>query len=144
MGEKMAKIQFPEIGQEISVEYAKQLCEHFGFDHLVERIQENKDNLKPFVFDGCSGIDDEQMERWKILNLPWHEILICCLKHDLKYAFGIKSNWRERLIVDLEFQVDLLEAGVPKTVASVFFRAVRALGAQGLNVKGVSWGFAWK
>ena len=137
-------IKLPEIGQTITPDYAERLCEHFKIYYLANRIQANMENLKPFVFDGCSGIDDEQMARWKVLNLPWDKILICCLRHDLKYAFGKKHTWKERLVADLEFQVDLLEAGVPKTVASVFFRAVRALGGQELNIKWISWGFAWE
>ncbi len=141
------KTEIPEIGQTISVEYGLKLAETFlGIDHYVTlRINKNKNNLKPFIFDGCSGIDDLQMEKWKILHLPWDKILVCCLKHDLKYWVGIIANeYKERLTADLELHQDLLDINIPREIAILFYMAVRQFGPAYLKIDGVSWGFGWK
>ena len=140
-------LEMPEIGQTISIQYGLKLTETFlGIDHYVAlRIKTNKDKLKSFVFDGCSGIDDLQMKEWKILHLPWDKILACCLKHDLKYWVGIKSNeYKERLKADLEFHRDLLDINVPREIAILFYIAVRPFGSSYFKINGVSWGFGWK
>lgn len=139
-------MMIPEIGQEISVEYGLKLAKHFlGKDHYTTlRIQANKEKLKSFTFDGCSGIDDLQMARWKAFSLPWDKILIYCLKHDLKYWVGIKSGYKERLKADLELYRDLLEINVPSEIAMLFYIAVRPLGSAHLKIEDVSWGFGWR
>ncbi len=36
-------MNLPEINDIITTEYAKKLCEHFGYTYLVQRLEENPD-----------------------------------------------------------------------------------------------------
>lgn len=134
-------MELPEIGEMITTKRARELCLHFGFDHLVERIDKNTEEYKEWEFDGCSGIPDEYMRFFT--GCDWRDITYkCCLPHDLEYAYGELGDSRERLEVDRRLYKNLMKkAFMKKEKAEVFFRTVRVLGKEkfGFNF---SWGFA--
>lgn len=130
-------MNLPEINDTISTEYAKKLCEYFGYPYLVQRLEANPDRYKPWVFDGASLIPDQLFSTlFKIPNLTK-----IALKHDLKYAYGESGNTVERLRADLEFALDLLNDGASSEMTKLMFTAVDAGGSEFLNT-GYSWGYA--
>jgi hypothetical protein len=57
-----------------------------------------------------------------------HELFkACCRRHDGKYEAG--GTERERLIADVEFLLDMLQAGISESWAFAYFYAVRHAGA---------------
>ena len=130
-------MQRPAVNETISTEYAIKLCQHYGFDYLVERLNERPFDYKDWVFDGVSMFPDELFS--KFLNIP--DIIEIALKHDLKYAYGEPGNRAEKLRADLEFEIDLLNDGASPEIARIMFAAVDIGGSEILNTS-YSWAFA--
>ena len=133
----------PQIGDIITTEQAKALCNYFKLDYLVKRINADPDKYKSWKFDGCSCLPDEMLGLFT--GCKWEDITYkCCLPHDLCYGYGEPGNDMERQRVDLKLYSDLVnKAGMKKFLASVFLEAVRIGGAQELGFS-FSWGFARK
>jgi hypothetical protein len=75
----------------------------------------------------------------------WRDITyLCCLPHDLGYAYGDPGNQNEKQIVDDKFFRDLKkQARMKEWIAEVFRRAVEIGGAEILGLS-FSWAFAYK
>jgi len=136
-------MNLPEIDETVTTETALALCSHFRLSYLVRRIKSDPSRYKNWVFDGCSGLPDEQMGLFT--GCDWQDITYkCCLPHDLCYAYGDPGNKVERKQVDMKFYNDLVtKAGMKKWAAKTFLAAVRAGGAEQLGLS-FSWGFARK
>jgi hypothetical protein len=130
-------MKLPKIGDTITTEYAKELCRHFGFDYLVERLEANPEDYKSWVFDGASMIPDRLFS--KLFQIP--NLTEIALRHDLKYAYGESGNKREKLRADLEFELEVLNDGASAEMAKLMFAAVDVGGKEILNTS-FSWGFA--
>ena len=135
----MEKVRLPEIGERVTTEWAIELCQYFGLDYLVERVNANPGAYKTWVFDGCSMLPDVIVSRF--INVP--ELTIICLKHDLKYGYGECGNDEERLKADFELGLDLLDGGAIAEVSLAFFTGVQVGGGGELGFN-FSWGFAHK
>jgi hypothetical protein len=129
--------EIPKIGEIVTTERALKLCEHYGFSHLVERIEGNPNLFKYWKFDGCSMTPDEVLK--ELIKVP--SLTEICLRHDLGYAYGEPGNKDERLIVDEKFQNDLVNGGASGFAAKAMFDAVRVGGKEELCLT-FSWGFA--
>lgn len=137
VSEKRIIAELPKIGEIVTREKALELCEHYGFNHLAKRIEDNPDRFKEWKFDGCSMTPDAVLS--ELLKVP--SLTEICLRHDLGYAYGYPGNKEERLMVDGEFQNELLRAGASEFVAKAMFEAVRIGGKEELCLP-FSWGFA--
>jgi len=137
VGEKGIIAELPKIGEVVTTERALELCEHFGFSHLVQRIEGNPDLFKEWEFDGCSMTPDAVLS--DLIKVP--SLIEICLRHDLGYAYGDPGNEEERLIVDEKFQNDLLGGGASEFAAKAMFDAVRIGGKEELCLP-FSWSFA--
>ena len=113
VSEKGIKAELPQIGEIVTTERAIELCEHYGLNHLAKRIEDNPDLFKEWEFDGCSMTPTEALT--EIIKVP--SLTEICLRHDLGYAYGDPGNKEERLIVDREFQNELLNAGASEFAA---------------------------
>jgi hypothetical protein len=133
--------EMPEIGETITTTHALELCRHFGLDYLVKRIEANPEGYWEWKFDGCSGLPDRALGF--LTGGDWRDITYgCCLPHDLCYAYGSSGDGAERKRTDRKFYTDLIvKAGMKKWLASVFYTAVRAGGAEGFGLS-FSWAFA--
>ena len=132
----------PEIGQRITVAYGLQLCKHFQLDYLAARIAYFPNRYRPFVFDGCSGVDDKVILK-KLFKKNWKQItFLCCLIHDLRYAYGDIDNENERKVADMAFY-QCLRVKAKFRKAWVFYALVRLGGGRWLK-RSFSWGFASK
>ncbi|MBN2428248.1 MAG: hypothetical protein JXK94_07930 [Deltaproteobacteria bacterium] len=132
-------MNLPKIGDPVTTEYAIELCQHFGFDYLVERLEAYPEDYKEWVFDGASMIPDNLFSKlFKIPNLT--EI---ALRHDLKYAYGASGDNREKLKADLEFALEVLNDGASAEMTKLMFTAVDVGGKEILKTS-FSWGFARK
>jgi len=129
--------ELPKIGEIVTTERASGLCETYGFSYLVERIGDNPDLFKEWVFDGCSMTPDAVLS--ELIKVP--SLIEICLRHDLGYAYGDPGNKEERLIVDRKFQIDLLDGGASEFAAKAMFEAVRLGGIEELCLS-FSWSFA--
>jgi hypothetical protein len=128
----------PAIGETITTGRARNLCQHFGFVSLVQRIDAAQPNeFRDWVFDGASILPDDLVA--KFFHIP--HLIEIALKHDLKYAYGEPNNTAERLKADEEFKQDLLNDSAHPSVAEAMFKSVR-LGGSGLIKTSFSWGFA--
>jgi len=136
-GDKGIIAELPKIGESVTTERALELCEHYGFNHLVQRIEGNPDLFKEWKFDGCSLIPDEVLS--EIIKVP--SLTEICLRHDLGYAYGDPGNREERLMIDKKFQNDLLGGGASEFAAKAMFDAVR-LGGKEKFCLPFSWSFA--
>ena len=88
-------MELPRIGDVITTAQAVELCRHFGFHHLVERIETNPAKYHDWKFDGCSGLPDEVLGFFT--GCRWEDITFkCCLPHDLGYAYGKSGDEAER------------------------------------------------
>ncbi len=136
-------MKLPKIDDIITTKGALDLCQDFGLDYLVERIESDPESYENWKFDGCSGLPDEVMGLFTGCN--WEKITYkCCLPHDLCYAYGERGNIIERKRVDLKFYSDLVtKAGMSEWCASAFHAAVRIGGAEEFGLS-FSWGFAHK
>jgi len=137
VSEKRNIAELPNIGEIVTTERALQLCEHYGFNYLADRIEDNPDLFKEWEFDGCSMTPTKVLS--EIIKVP--SLTEICLRHDLGYAYGDPGNAEERLIVDRKFLNDLLSGGVGKFAAKAMFDAVRIGGKEALCLS-FSWGFA--
>ena len=127
----------PQIGEIVTTERAIELCEHYGFNHLAERIEDNPDHFKEWEFDGCSMTPTEVVS--DLIKVP--SLTEICLRHDLGYAYGNPGNEEERLLVDKKFQNELLDGGASEFAAKAMFYAVRVGGKEELCLP-FSWSFA--
>jgi len=75
----------------------------------------------------------------EIIKVP--SLTEICLRHDLGYAYGEPGNEGERLKVDRQFQLELLNAGASEFVAKTMFKAVRQGGKEAFCLS-FSWSFA--
>ena len=137
VGEKGFIAELPKIGEVVTTERALELCEHYGFSHLLQRIEDNPDLFKEWKFDGCSMTPDAVLS--ELIKVP--SLTEICLQHDLGYAYGDPGNQAERLTVDRKFQIDLLGGGASGFAAKAMFDAVRLGGKEELCLP-FSWGFA--
>ena len=132
-------MQLPSIGDKVTVARGLDLCRHFGYFHLADRIDRDPEAFKEFEFDGASMIPDRFVSQVaRIAHLT--EI---ALKHDLKYAYGEPGNTEERERADEEFRRDLLADGAAPEVAEVMYQAVRLFGDPPAPFRtSYSWAFA--
>jgi hypothetical protein len=127
----------PKIGETVTTERAFGLCDLYDLDYLVKRIEDNPDHFKAWEFDGCSMTPTEVLS--EIIKVP--SLTEICLRHDLGYAYGEPGNEGERLKVDRQFQLELLNAGASEFVAKTMFKAVRQGGKEAFCLS-FSWSFA--
>ena len=137
VSEKRNIAELPKIGEIVTTERALQLCEHYGFNYLADRIEDNPDLFKEWEFDGCSMTPTEVVS--DLIKVP--SLTEICLRHDLGYAYGDPGNEEERLIVDKKFQNELLDGGASEFAAKAMFDAVRVGGKEKLCLP-FSWSFA--
>ena len=137
VSEKRNIAKLPKIGEIVTTERALQLCEHYGFNYLADRIEDNPDLFKEWEFDGCSMTPTKVLS--EIIKVP--SLTEICLRHDLGYAYGDPGNEEERVLVDKKFQIELLDGGASEFVAKAMFDAVRVGGKEKLCLP-FSWGFA--
>ena len=138
---KEGEMVLPTIADTITTDRAIELCKHFGYDYLVERIKADKGSFKDWKFDGASMVNDERFK--KKHNIP--NLTKIALKHDLKYAYGEKGNEVERLRADLTFALDILNDGASPLMVKFMFEAIDVGGDGILNIKtSYTWGFARK
>ena len=130
-------MKLPEIGDTITTEQAIQLCEHFGYKYLVDRLNNNPVDYKTWIFDGASMVPDQLFS--KLFHIP--NLVEIALKHDLKYAYGEQGNDTEKLRADLEFALDILNDGASPRMAKLMFAAVDSGGKEELNTP-YSWAYA--
>jgi hypothetical protein len=123
----------------ITTAMALELCKHYGFRHLVARIEEDRDVFQDWSFDGASMIPDDLVS--EVASIP--NLTEIVLKHDLKYAYGEPDNKEEKLKADKEFKEELLNDGASPEIAKLMFKAVDLFG-DGLLKTSFSWGFARK
>lgn len=135
--EKSEIAKLPKIGEVVTTERALELCVHYDLNYLAERIEDNPDHFKEWEFDGCSMTPTEVVS--KIIKVP--SLAEICLRHDLGYAYGDPGNEEERLMVDRQFQSELLNAGASEYVAKTMFNAVREGGKEKYCLP-FSWSFA--
>lgn len=130
-----------KIGDKITPTMGLQIANQLGFLHIVERIEAQPEMYKDFVFDGCSCIPDELLDLFT--GCKWQDITyLCCLPHDIGYAYGDPKNRNERKSVDYLFFHNLIHlAGMKPWLASVFMNAVKLGGAEEFGLP-FSWGFA--
>jgi hypothetical protein len=137
VSEKGIIAELPKIGEIVTTERALQLCEHYGFNYLADRIEDNPDLFKAWEFDGCSMTPTEVLS--ELIKVP--SLTEICLRHDLGYAYGNPGNEEERLLVDKKFQNELRDGGASEFAAIAMFDAVRVGGKEELCLP-FSWGFA--
>ena len=137
VSEKRNIAELPNIGEIVTTERALQLCEHYGFNYLADRIEDNPDLFKEWEFDGCSMTPTKVLS--EIIKVP--SLTEICLRHDLGYAYGDPGNEEERLLVDKKFQNELRDGGASEFTAKAMFNAVRVGGSEKLCLP-FSWGFA--
>jgi len=119
--EKSEIAKLPKIGEVVTTERALELCVYYDLNYLAERIEDNPDHFKEWKFDGCSMTPTEILS--KAIKVP--SLIEICLRHDLGYAYGDPGNEEERLMVDRQFQSELLNAGASDHLAKAMFEAVR-------------------
>ena len=129
--------KLPKIGEIVTTERALGLCEHYGLNYLVDRIEDHPDLFKEWEFDGCSMTPTEVLS--ELIKVP--SLTEICLRHDLGYAYGDPGNREERLIVDKKFQNELRDGGASEFAAKAMYNAVRVGGKEELCLP-FSWGFA--
>jgi hypothetical protein len=104
----------PKIDEVITTQRALDLCNHYGFEHLVKRIEENHEAFIDWVFDGASMIPDDLFPQ--ATNIP--NLTEIALKHDLKFAYGALGNKEEKSDADKVFKEELLKTALPKKLRS--------------------------
>jgi hypothetical protein len=128
-----------EIGNKITTTMALELCKHYGFGHLVSRIEEDRGAFKEWTFDGASMIPDALFS--EIFHIP--SLTEIALKHDLKYAYGEIGNKEEKSKADKTFKEELINDGSWPKIAHLMFMAVDIFGDGPVKTR-FSWGFARK
>ena len=130
-----------KIGDTITPAMGLQIANQLGLIYIVERIEAQPEMYEDFIFDGCSCIPDELLGLFT--GCKWQDITyLCCLPHDIGYAYGDPGNKNERKSVDYLFFHNLIHlAGMKPWLASVFMNAVKLGGVEKLGLP-FSWGFA--
>lgn len=132
-----------KIGDTITPHIGLQLANHFGLFHIVNRIETQPEKYKDFVFDGCSCLPDELLGLFT--GCKWKDITyLCCLPHDIGYAYGESNDKKEKNRIDNFFLDNLINRARMKSwFAAIFLSAVKLGGKQKLGLS-FSWGFAIK
>lgn len=132
-----------KIGDKITVDMGLQLANQFGFMNIVERIEVEPEKFKSFIFDGCSCLPDELMGLFT--GCEWQDITyLCCLSHDIGYAYGEPGNEEEKKAVDYLFTNNLInKAKMNPWLTKLFLIAVQLGGSEKFGLS-FSWGFAVK
>jgi len=131
-----------KVGDVITPETGLELCRHFGFDYLVERLEGNLDKYKSFVFDGVSGLP----ENLAALLVGVNERALtykCALPHDLQFAYSQKGNKKEEAMANSDFYNNLINISVVPWKAWAALKIVEKGGAEELDLS-FSFGFANK
>lgn len=139
----MSDIVYPKIGELITTERAVELCRHFGFDYLVERISAHPEHYRPWVYDGVSCVPDQVLAPFVGRGHSWQDVTNeCALPHDLQYAFGNPANQWEKAKADHDFAARLqIKAGMQADMAEVFHKLVETFGGAEYK-RSFSFGFA--
>jgi len=61
-------MKLPKINDTITTSQALALCQHYGYIHLIDRINRNKNGYKQWRFDGASMVPDRLAMAF--FNLP--------------------------------------------------------------------------
>ena len=130
-------MKLPEINETITTGRGLELCQHFGFDDLAARIQDNTKQYKEWTFDGVSMAPDRLLK--KLLRTP--KLTEIALRHDLKYAYGRKGDKEEKMRADLALQKELIAGGTSRIIAWLMFKAVVLYGQEHFQFR-FSWAFA--
>ena len=132
-------MQLPAIGETVTPSRGRDLCLHFGYTELADRIDHDPGAFKAFVFDGASMIPDRFVSQ--VAKIP--HLTEIALRHDLKYAYGEPGNKEERERADAAFKKEVLEDGAAPFVAEAMYQAVRLFGDPPPPFRtSFSWGFA--
>lgn len=134
-------IYSPVLGHIITNNQAIALCQQNNLNYLVDRIQNNQELYRSWVFDGVSGLPDVLMS---FIGRRYPITYQCALPHDLAYAYGDlgENQHAERKFVDQQFRKHLMENGeVSRTVSKLCYLTVRLLGSSKLGLS-FTWGFA--
>lgn len=140
-------MKIPQIGDTITTQWALELCEYFGLDYLVKRIQDNPDAYRDWEFDGCSGFRDQLLRYFKwLIKAAWQDITNeCCLPHDLSFAYGDPGNKKEFKMVNKKFFIDLVKVGTKAWAARIFKYAVKTFGWKNFRFnRNYKWAYALK
>ncbi|PLY02549.1 MAG: hypothetical protein C0623_03550 [Desulfuromonas sp.] len=137
LADAQPNITLPEIGETITTERAIELCRHYRFQYLVDRITAHPERYKSWRFDGVSMAPDG-LFAW-LFGIP--NITEIALRHDLKYAYGEKGNTAERRAADLALKQEIKEDGGSAWIARVMFKAVNRFGKEKYQTS-YSWAFA--
>lgn len=130
-----------KIGDVITPGLGWKLCNHFGFEYLTDRLEQNPQLYKAFKFDGASCLYDKPVATIFGMN-PAKFTYLAALPHDLCYAYGKLGDDKEKENVDLEFRYNLIHrCGLSKFWSFIFYSAVKVGGVQILNTS-FTWGFA--
>ncbi len=124
-----------EIGNKITTEMALELCKHYGFGHLISRIEEDQESFKDWIFDGASTIPDELFSR--IFDIP--SLTDISLRHDLKYAYGEPGNKEKKRSLKRGYLTMVL-----RQKSQISCSKLSTLFGDGLVKTSFSWGFARK
>ncbi|MFZ2087503.1 MAG: hypothetical protein WAU47_02925 [Desulfobaccales bacterium] len=123
-------MDFPKKGEEVPLPKIKEICEHYGFKELWEKIEKDPPT-RPFKSDGCSLWFDS----WQGVSL-----YLACFIHDLKYWAGTPGDEVERLVADAELMIDVARLLGSTYMAETMFHGVR-VGGHAIFKQSFSWGF---
>lgn len=132
-----------KIGDTITIDKGLEIAKHLDIEYVIERIENNPDTYTEFIFDGCSCIPDEMLGLFT--GCKWKDITyMCCLPHDIQYAYGRHGDDFEKEYADELFKDNLIKkAKMNSWMAKIFLFAVKTGGVEELGF-GFSWGFANK
>lgn len=113
------KISLPKKYQEVSMDEIKIICANYHLYELWTKINSDPPD-KAFRSDGCSG-------GWPD---TWHDFNLypACFLHDLKYWCGYPGETIERLIADLELEIDVLKITQDVSLSQIMYSGVRVGG----------------
>lgn len=134
---------YPKKNEEINPDFAIELCKIYKLDYLIERIEKNKSNYKPWVFDSFIRINDiffgvltESACDPRIFKFQ------CRLPHALGYAYGTSGDKAERSRVDNDFLNNLrYKTKLSYWRSAALYAGLRAGGAEKFGHE-FSWAFA--
>ena len=130
----------PKVGDIITRRQGEKLCRHFGMYREANRIASRPEAYRKWEFDGCTGLPDVLLRRLHLMGWQWQAVTLACLKHDLRYAYGIPGDKHGRLFADRELRTGLAKV-IPGWAAWTFYAIVRVGGA-GFYGTDYSWSFA--
>lgn len=135
---------FPRIGEPVSPAMGIKIADYFGLMVIAERVETNPERYKSFTFDGCSCLPDQLLGLFA--GCDWQDITyLCCLPHDISYAYGEPGNSKEKKVADYLFRDNLInKAKMKKFFATVCLAAVELGGGEEFKLSNVSWSFATK